>query len=76
MRIQSKRSFPAEGIGENFLEKMGFEAHTLGLIGLGALEMGEILYSESNIYLFFPYIVIEHLLCAGSIDKQQNVMTK
>jgi len=28
MRIQRKRrSFPAEGFGENFLEEMGFEAH-------------------------------------------------
>jgi len=31
---------------------------------------------KKDIYPFFPYIVIEHLLCAGSIDKHQSVITK
>lgn len=32
--------------------------------------MGQVLRSEKNVYLFFPYIEIEHLLCAGRVDKE------
>lgn len=35
MKIQRKRSFPAEGLGGNFLEEMSFEARMLGLMRQG-----------------------------------------